>query len=156
MRSGHARSPTRQSMRRSPDEDVALCNDVRGAAGFPQLCISEDFIAVRARIGCNFLAFVCVVGAWGVSQVGWFFSGRSPVVQTPRCRAANTGPVGASLLAKAMFLPTEIYRVYRPLREQARSHRCRVCCATARRLDGEGTPTDRVLPVGAWLARDER
>jgi hypothetical protein len=56
-------SPTRQITGLSPDEDVALCNDVRAAGGFPQLCISEDFIAVQARVFCNILVFVGVIGA---------------------------------------------------------------------------------------------
>ena len=34
--------------------------------------------------------------------------------------------VGASLLAKAVFKPIKMHRMYRPLREQARSHRVRI------------------------------
>ncbi|RZI76180.1 MAG: hypothetical protein EOP13_02955 [Pseudomonas sp.] len=32
--------------------------------------------------------------------------------------------VGVSLLAKTVFQPLKIWRMYRPLREQARSHIC--------------------------------
>ena len=48
------------------------------------------------------------VGLWGLTKKAALICGSAHVVQTPRCRAANTGPVGASLLAKAMFLPAEI------------------------------------------------
>ena len=85
-------------MGRSPDEDVALCNDVRGAGGFLQLCISEDFIAVQARISCDFLAFVSVVGAWAFHMLDGF-------------------SVGANSFAKRPVHSMDMHRLYVSIRE---------------------------------------
>ena len=56
---------------------------------------------------------------------GLFASKLTPTnhVSTPSGLKRMELPVGVSLLTKAVFLSAEIQRIYRPLREQAHSHR---------------------------------
>ena len=69
------------------------------------------------------------------------------------------------MLAKTDFQPVNGHRMYRPLREQAHSHRDGVCCTIARRLHDEQIPTihaprknrvKRKSPVGAIGGHDGR